>query len=110
MQTPRDILGELQAWFLAHCNDDWEHNNGVTITTLDNPGWWIEIDLTHTELETRSFPPTRRPSQHRGLDRVLAGRDWLPIGLRAAQPQRDHRHLPRLGNPPGLTPGRPRRD
>lgn len=73
-------VGELQAWFLAHCDGDWEHNNGVSITTLDNPGWSIEIDLIHPELEARSFA---RHEDHRDAD------DWIvcwkdELGFRAA--------------------------
>jgi hypothetical protein len=31
MKTTRDLLGELQAWYLAHCDGDWEHSNGISI-------------------------------------------------------------------------------
>jgi hypothetical protein len=40
-----DILGWLQAWYAAQCDGDWEHDCGVNIATLDNPGWSVEIDL-----------------------------------------------------------------
>ncbi len=46
----RDVLAELQRWYLAQCNDDWEHSYGVTIETLDNPGWSVHIDLADTAL------------------------------------------------------------
>ncbi|GAA5149216.1 hypothetical protein GCM10023213_46570 [Prosthecobacter algae] len=44
-------LETLQSWYAAHCNGDWEHSYGVQITTLDNPGWLVTIDLTGTDLE-----------------------------------------------------------
>jgi len=45
----------LQEWYAKHCDGDWEHEYGVRIDTLDNPGWTIDVDLVDTELETREF-------------------------------------------------------
>jgi|JI9StandDraft_1071089.scaffolds.fasta_scaffold31950_1 hypothetical protein len=45
----------LQKWYQNHCNGDWEHSNGVTIKTLDNPGWSININILDTELENKRF-------------------------------------------------------
>ena len=50
-----DALSELQEWYVSHCNGDWEHHYGVSIDTLDNPGWQVSIDLTGTGLEGKSF-------------------------------------------------------
>jgi len=47
----QDNLGWLQSWFVSHCDGDWEHLYGVTINSLDNPGWAVEISLDGTELE-----------------------------------------------------------
>jgi Immunity protein 53 len=52
--APDNPIGFLQAWYLAHCNDEWEHVYGVKIDTIDNPGWSITIDLNDTELEART--------------------------------------------------------
>jgi len=38
----------LQEWYQDQCDGDWEHMYGITISTLDNPGWDIEIDLAET--------------------------------------------------------------
>ncbi len=38
------------AWFQSHCNGDWEHDLGITIATLDNPGWSVDIRIEDTEL------------------------------------------------------------
>ncbi|UBU13523.1 immunity 53 family protein [Nonomuraea gerenzanensis] len=46
-----DALSYLQTWYASQCDGDWEHGYGVTIDTLDNPGWRLEIDLVGTSLE-----------------------------------------------------------
>lgn len=38
-------------WYADQCNEDWEHEWGVKIETLDNPGWSVSIDLEETDLE-----------------------------------------------------------
>jgi hypothetical protein len=62
-----DVWTWLQSWFVAQCNDDWEHGQGITITTLDNPGWTVTIDLADTGLDPDSYP---RREVHRSED------DW----------------------------------
>lgn len=44
-----DILRWLQHWCQEQANGDWEHSYGIKIQTVDNPGWWITIDLDETE-------------------------------------------------------------
>ena len=51
------MLEELQVWYRDQCDGDWEHQYGVVIETLDNPGWLLKIDLTGTGLESKSFNP-----------------------------------------------------
>lgn len=46
-----NILQWLQKWYQNNCDDDWEHQYGVSIVTIDNPGWSITIDLDETPLE-----------------------------------------------------------
>jgi hypothetical protein len=50
-----DLLQALQDWFAEHCDGDWERECGLTIETLDNPGWLVTISLLDTELESRPF-------------------------------------------------------
>jgi hypothetical protein len=50
-------LKRLQRWYLSNCNDDWEHQYGLTLGTLDNPGWSIDIDLVGTPLSRRKLDP-----------------------------------------------------
>lgn len=44
-------LQSIQNWYKLQCNGDWEHEYGIKIQTLDNPGWNISIDLTNTILQ-----------------------------------------------------------
>lgn len=50
-----DSLLWLTQWYFSQCDCDWEHAYGVTIGTLDNPGWTVRVDLAGTALEGRSF-------------------------------------------------------
>ena len=46
-----NILTWLQSWYDSQCNGEWEHQYGITIQTIDNPGWDVEIDLSETKLD-----------------------------------------------------------
>ena len=39
----------LEDWYSSHCDGDWEHQYGVEIATIDNPGWSVTIDLVYTD-------------------------------------------------------------
>jgi hypothetical protein len=52
-----DELTRLQDWYNAECNGDWEHQYGVRICTLDNPGWSLDVDLLDTSLMDKAFIP-----------------------------------------------------
>lgn len=52
-----DPLTRLQRWYAGRCDGDWEHQHGVTIGTLDNPGWTLSVDLVDTEWEGLQMPP-----------------------------------------------------
>lgn len=41
----------LQSWYSSQCDGEWEHEFGIRIGTLDNPGWRLRIDLSGTELD-----------------------------------------------------------
>jgi len=59
-----DVLQELQNWYQSHCDGDWEHSNGVTIDSLDNPGWVVKVDLSETDLADRGFSEISHQMQH----------------------------------------------
>lgn len=42
-------LQQLQSWYENQCDGDWEHSYGIEIETLDNPGWWLSVDLADTQ-------------------------------------------------------------
>lgn len=63
-----DPLTRLQDWYVANCDGEWEHRYGVTIESLDNPGWRVTIDLTGTPLEDRDFD---------GVEIKRTEHDWL---------------------------------
>ncbi len=54
-----DTLKRLQEWYSSHCDGCWEHQYGVSIQTLDNPGWAFKVKLTDTELFGRAFDEIR---------------------------------------------------
>jgi hypothetical protein len=53
--TADSTLSRLSNWYLRHCDGNWEHGLGFRITTLDNPGIAIDINVTDTELEHVPF-------------------------------------------------------
>lgn len=48
----------FQRWYAEQCDGDWEHEFGVEIKTLDNPGWHVVADLVDTGLEGRVLDRT----------------------------------------------------
>jgi hypothetical protein len=58
-QDPGAALSRLQRWYASQCDGDWEHQLGVEIGTLDNPGWTVKIDLKDTALESAAFDHVR---------------------------------------------------
>ena len=61
-------LEGIQRWYESQCDGDWEHEFGVRIETLDNPGWSVEIDLAGTPLADRPFAP---------IEDMAPPREWL---------------------------------
>lgn len=53
-------LKGLQDWYQANTNGVWEHQHGVAISTFDNPGWSVRIDLVATRLANRPFAHVAR--------------------------------------------------
>ncbi len=51
-----DAILWLQEWYYSNCDGDWEHDQNILITTIDNPGWAITIKLDGTNLENKHFP------------------------------------------------------
>lgn len=53
-------LEALQGWYRSRCDGEWEHSYGIEISTLDNPGWLVAIDLKDTPWAERPFSPVER--------------------------------------------------
>jgi len=53
--TDQSTFRRLQQWYLHQCNGDWEHGYGIHITTIDNPGWLIDINIEDTDAESLAF-------------------------------------------------------
>jgi len=54
-----DLLKRLQNWYHSQRDGEWEHQYGVSIGTLDNPGWSFKVDLADTGLIDRPFDERR---------------------------------------------------
>jgi len=67
-------LSELQKWYHSQCNGDWEHAEGISIGTLDNPGWTFAVSLQGTELEYKEFKEHSYGISEHGQN---SGDDWL---------------------------------
>jgi hypothetical protein len=52
-------LSELQDWYFAQCDGEWEHRYGIEIINIDNPGWCLSIDLEKAYLADVPFPEYR---------------------------------------------------
>ncbi len=64
----------IEKWFRAQCDGDWEHSYGFSIETTDNPGWYVEIDLTQTAWADRVMPFLRDER---------SDSDWIQFEIRA---------------------------
>lgn len=71
-----DDLRWLTDWYLSQCDDDWEHGFGVSIDTLDNPGWTLKIDLTDTELEDCPFDTVQHGEPAEDLEEWRRTGSW----------------------------------
>jgi hypothetical protein len=66
-------IDRLQEWYRAQCDGDWEQQRGITITSCDNPGWWVKVDLAGTPLETRPFETVARHVDPEQMGRIARG-------------------------------------
>jgi immunity protein 53 of polymorphic toxin system len=67
-------LYRLSRWFAQHCDGVWENDHGISITSCDNPGWWVKIDLAGTSLAERPFTSVKRGDVATGDPQP----PWLP--------------------------------
>ena len=50
-----NALEWLKEWYKSNCDGDWEHCYGICINTMDNPGWYVEIEFCETDLKGKIF-------------------------------------------------------
>ena len=62
----------LENWFRQNCNGDWEHFHGVNIGTLDNPGWYVKIDLKETDYANK---------QVQELNQNIDNNNWITCSI-----------------------------
>jgi len=60
-----ETLRRLTRWYASQCDGDWEHQEGVTIESLDNPGWRVQINLVGTALADVPCPVTEDAYEHK---------------------------------------------
>ena len=51
----KSTLQRLSDWYAARCDGDWEHGSGISISSIDNPGFAVDIDLRGTPLESVGY-------------------------------------------------------
>ena len=51
----KDTLTRIERWYASQCDGSWEHQYGLRIDTIDNPGWQVQVDLSGTPLRERTF-------------------------------------------------------
>jgi len=62
-----DSSEKLQVILSHFADGDWEHGEGITIESLDNPGWMVRISLGGTFLENHDFA---------AIEVELSEKDW----------------------------------
>lgn len=70
----QSMLDALENWFKTQCNGDWEHSYGLSIESIDNPGWQVEVDLAETALADVEIPFSRNERSES---------DWVQFEVRA---------------------------
>lgn len=63
----------LENWYLSQCDGDWEHDYGIRISTLDNPGWSVSINILDTSIKGKPFED---------LSTDRSENDWVHCRLR----------------------------
>ncbi|MED1785455.1 immunity 53 family protein [Brevibacillus fortis] len=74
MDLEMELIKWLENYYSSNCDGDWEHGYGITICTIDNPGWSIKVNLRETPLENK------RPFQKYVVERTE--NDWVHCRLK----------------------------
>jgi hypothetical protein len=71
-----DALYELERWYRRRCDGEWEHEHGIRIDTLDNPGWRVDVDLAGTPLAGRAYERIEHRSENDWIDCRVVGDEF----------------------------------
>ena len=69
------IIQWLQDWTKSQIDGDWEHELGVSISMLDNPGWILSVDVSNYGEFLKETKPLGRDNDVDWIDfevRVIA--------------------------------------
>ena len=74
-------LAWLQQWYLSNCNGEWEHQYGIHMNTLDNPGWSVRINLRGTHWENlKTSPFVRETSETDWVHCSIGNQEFNGVG------------------------------
>jgi hypothetical protein len=59
MKIVNDVMQRLEGWYAGECDGDWEHTARIEISTIDNPGWSVSVNVQDTLLEHTAFEEVR---------------------------------------------------
>lgn len=65
-----NLIQEIQNWYQIQCDDNWEHQYGISIENIDNPGWSVKIDIVKTSHEFIEF---------KSIDIERSDTDWISV-------------------------------
>lgn len=71
-------LERLQNWYTTQCDGEWEHHQGISIQSCDNPGWWVKIELAGTAVENKDFQPIEHNVSLAQMQRIADGLEGDP--------------------------------
>lgn len=69
------IIQWLQDWTKSQIDGDWEHELGISISMLDNPGWILSADVSNYGVFLKETKPLGRDNDVDWIDfevRVIA--------------------------------------
>lgn len=68
----RSIVDWLQDWTKTQIDGDWEHEQGISIGMLDNPGWILRADISNYGDFLKASEPLGRDNDE----------DWIDFEIR----------------------------
>ena len=75
-----DNLSWLQDWYAAQCDGEWEHQYGLSIETLDNPGWALKVNLSGTAYADLRFEAIERKGEDDWIRCSTSNKNFEGVG------------------------------